>query len=95
MIPRPLIVVLFAIIWVGDSAAYYGGRAFGRHLLAPRVSPKKTVEGAVVGLIASIIAGTIGGVWLMGRPWIIVAGISAVTAVAGQVGDLAESVLKR
>ena len=42
-----------------------------------------------------IIAGTIGGVWLMGRPWIIVAGISAVTAVAGQVGDLAESVLKR
>src|SRR5579862_2876153 len=45
LLPRQWILVLFAIIWVGDSAAYYGGRAFGRHLLAPKVSPKKTVEG--------------------------------------------------
>src|SRR5215510_3292643 len=44
MLPRELILVLFGIIWVGDVAAYYFGRAVGRRLLAPSVSPKKTVE---------------------------------------------------
>lgn len=95
LLPREWILVLFAIIWVGDSAAYYGGRAFGRHLLAPRVSPKKTVEGAIAGLIGSVIAGVVGGAWLLGSPWLQTAGISVVTALAGQLGDLAESVLKR
>ncbi|HEY2380706.1 MAG TPA: phosphatidate cytidylyltransferase [Terriglobia bacterium] len=95
LLPRQWILVLFAIIWVGDSAAYYGGRALGRHLLAPGVSPKKTVEGAIAGLIGSVIAGLAGGTWLLGKPWLEIAGISVVTAVAGQIGDLAESVLKR
>jgi phosphatidate cytidylyltransferase len=95
ILPRESIFVLFAIIWAGDVAAYYGGRAFGRHALAPKVSPKKTVEGAVAGLIASIAAGIFAGVWLWGESWITFAGISAATAVAGQLGDLAESVLKR
>jgi phosphatidate cytidylyltransferase len=95
LMPRPLILLLFAIIWVGDTFAYYGGRALGRHFLAPEVSPKKTVEGAVAGLLGSLIAGTIGGVWFLGQPWLNLAGISALTAIAGQLGDLAESVLKR
>ena len=95
LMPRRLILLLFVIIWVGDTCAYYGGRALGRHPLAPRVSPKKTVEGAIAGLLGSVIAGTIGGVWFLGEPWPGLAGISALTAVAGQVGDLAESVLKR
>jgi phosphatidate cytidylyltransferase len=98
MMPRDLIFVLLAIIWAGDTAAYYGGRALGRHLLAPRVSPKKTIEGAVAGLLASVIAGTVGGVWYLGEPssrWLTFAVLSLVTAVAGQAGDLAESVLKR
>lgn len=95
LLPRPAIFVLFAVIWAGDSAAYYGGRALGKHLLAPRVSPKKTVEGSVAGLIGSIVAGTAMGVWLLPMPWPALAGICAVTAVAGQVGDLAESALKR
>ena len=69
MMPRAMIIVLFAIIWIGDSAAYYGGRAFGRHLLAPRVSPKKTVEGSVAGLIGSVAVGTLGGTWFFGEPW--------------------------
>jgi phosphatidate cytidylyltransferase len=95
LIPRGWIVLLFAIIWVGDSAAYYGGRALGRHLLAPAVSPKKTVEGAIAGLVGSMIAGAIGGIWLLHEPGMRIIGVSAVTAAVGQIGDLAESVLKR
>jgi phosphatidate cytidylyltransferase len=94
-IPRELILVLFAIIWIGDAAAYYGGRLFGHHLLAPKVSPNKTVEGAIAGLIGSVAAGVIGGATVIAEPWYTVAGISAATAIAGQLGDLAESVLKR
>src|SRR5436305_571105 len=94
LLPRNQILLLFAIIWLGDTAAYYGGRAMGRHLLAPQVSPKKTVEGAIAGLIGSVIAGVAGAIWLHvpvpGMIW-----ISAATALAGQLGDLAESVLKR
>jgi phosphatidate cytidylyltransferase len=94
LIPRELILALFAIIWVGDTAAYYGGTAFGRHLLALKISPKKTIEGAVAGLIGSVVAGAVAAFFL-GEPEMRMAGISAATAVAGQLGDLAESVLKR
>jgi phosphatidate cytidylyltransferase len=95
LMPRQVILLLFVIIWVGDTCAYYGGRALGRNPLAPKVSPKKTVEGAIAGLLGSVIAGTIGGSWVLGLPLLNLAGISAVTAIAGQLGDLAESVLKR
>ncbi len=94
-IDRDEILLLFAIIWVGDSAAYYCGRAYGQHLLAPKISPKKTIEGAIAGLMGSILAGAIGGMWILRQPSFRFVWISAVTAAAGQVGDLAESVLKR
>jgi phosphatidate cytidylyltransferase len=95
LMPRGRILLLFAIVWMGDTAAYYGGRAMGRHLLAPRVSPKKTVEGAISGLIGSIIVGVAGGTWFFHEPWPGLIWISMATAIAGQAGDLAESVLKR
>jgi phosphatidate cytidylyltransferase len=95
LLSRDSLLMLFSVIWAGDTAAYYGGRAFGRHPLAPRVSPKKTVEGAVAGMVGSVVVGTVVGWWRLGEPWLNLAGISAVTAVAGQVGDLAESALKR
>lgn len=95
LMPRELIIVLLCVIWAGDTAAYYCGSAFGRHLLAPKVSPKKTVEGAIAGLIASMAAGVLVGTWLLGEPWLPLLGVSAAAAIAGQVGDLAESVLKR
>jgi phosphatidate cytidylyltransferase len=95
LMPRDHILLLFAIIWIGDTAAYYGGRALGRHLLAPVVSPKKTVEGAIAGLIGSLIAGAAGGRWFLHEPLTMLLGTSAATAIAGQLGDLAESVLKR
>jgi phosphatidate cytidylyltransferase len=95
LLARELVLVLFAIIWAGDTAAFYCGRAFGRHLLAPRVSPKKTVEGAVAGLIGSVAIGVLAGVWFLGEPAARVGAVSAAVAAAGQIGDLAESVLKR
>lgn len=95
LMPRELILVLFVVIWVGDTAAYYGGRSLGRHALAPRVSPKKTIEGSIAGLLGSIIAGTAAAVWILGEPWLSFALISGITAIAGQVGDLAESAIKR
>jgi phosphatidate cytidylyltransferase len=85
-----------AINWVGDIAAYYTGRTFGRHKLAPRVSPGKSWEGAAGSLVATVAA----GVWyghatgLPLVPWQFAA-LSAVANVAGQIGDLAESAMKR
>ena len=95
LLPRELVLLLFGIIWIGDSAAYYIGRAFGKHPLAPKISPKKTVEGGIAGLVASMLAGAIGGVWFLGEPWLSVTLIAGATAVMGQIGDLAESALKR
>lgn len=94
-LPREAIVVLLGLLWSGDSAAYYVGSLLGRHPLAPKVSPKKTVEGAVAGLIASIAGGTMLGIWLLGESGVVMFVVSATSAAAGQIGDLAESVLKR
>jgi phosphatidate cytidylyltransferase len=94
-LPRHTILVLMGTIWAGDAAAYYGGRAFGRHKLAPSISPNKTVEGSIAGLAGSILAGVLLGSWLLQRqiPFLILASLAA--AIAGQLGDLAESALKR
>jgi phosphatidate cytidylyltransferase len=95
LLPRELVLLLVAIIAAGDTAAYYGGRAFGRHPLAPKISPKKTVEGAIAGLMGSMLVGGIAGVLFLGEPWLSITLISAATAVSGQLGDLAESAMKR
>jgi phosphatidate cytidylyltransferase len=94
-LPRPTVLVLMGTIWVGDASAYYGGRAFGRHKLAPIVSPNKTIEGSIAGLAGSIVAGIILGSWLLQRQisFLVIASLAA--AVAGQLGDLVESALKR
>jgi phosphatidate cytidylyltransferase len=89
------VLVLMATIWVGDAAAYFGGRALGRHKLAPKISPNKTVEGSIAGLMGSILAGIGMGTWLLPFPLRVIAVASLVAAIAGQAGDLAESALKR
>ncbi len=90
------VIALFASIWVCDSAAYFAGRAFGRHRLFVRVSPNKTWEGAVAGFIAAV------GVFLLARatllPYMSVTDAlvcGAIVGACGQTGDLAESLLKR
>jgi len=51
------LLFLLVVVWIGDIVAYYVGKSMGRHLLAPRISPKKTWEGAVASLAAALIAG--------------------------------------
>ena len=90
--------VLLGIVAVaaGDTAAYFTGRAFGRRPLSPRVSPNKTLEGAVGGLAASFLAGAgIAAAFLPAVPWGYAALSSLLVGAAGQAGDLFESLLKR
>jgi len=94
-LPGRTVLVLMGTIWAGDAAAYYGGRALGRHKLAPTISPNKTVEGSVAGLAGSIVAGILLGSWLLQRQISFLALASLAAAIAGQLGDLAESALKR
>jgi phosphatidate cytidylyltransferase len=83
-----------AINWVGDIAAYYTGRAFGKHRLAPVVSPKKSWEGAAGSIVATILFGLFYRRWLgIGIPEVVM--LSIVGNIAGQLGDLAESAMKR
>lgn len=86
-----------AINWVGDVAAFYVGRATGKHKLAPRISPGKSWEGAIASMVAAVVFGVVFARWV-GLPGIglpEMALLSATANAAGQVGDLAESALKR
>jgi phosphatidate cytidylyltransferase len=93
---REAIMLLLATIVISDSAQYYCGRAFGRTPLAPTVSPKKTVEGAVGGVLFGTAAMAIGGAYVFPnvRPGVMTLAAAAVV-VLGIVGDLFESLLKR
>ena len=91
-----VVLLLLAVVMASDTAQYYGGRLLGRHLLAPVISPKKTVEGAIVGLFAGVAALVILGRWaLPGAPPLALVIVGFAIAAAGIVGDLFESVLKR
>ena len=103
-----LVAFLLCVVWAGDIAALYVGRAWGRHKLAPSLSPQKTWEGAVASVAGSLLATAgllslatllqqnwdsgvlsfpdVPGYWLM---------LAVIVNVAAQVGDLAESALKR
>lgn len=88
------------VTWLTDTSAYFGGRAWGRRPLAPRVSPNKTVEGAAAGLVAGVAGGYLYGVWLLGAVGegmtpLPAAALGLLVAVAAIAGDLVESVLKR
>jgi len=89
-------LLLFALVitWAGDTAAYFAGRAFGQHLLAPHLSPKKTWEGSLAGLAASIVVGVIFERWLH-APLAFLIGMAVAGNIAGQIGDLLESAYKR
>jgi phosphatidate cytidylyltransferase len=85
-----------AINWVGDISAYYIGKNLGMHKLARRISPGKSWEGSIASVVASIVFGV---VYLKrfsnDMPILQVVALSALANVAGQLGDLAESALKR
>jgi len=84
------------VSWIGDTGAYYVGRRYGRHKLAPRVSPKKTWEGAIASAVVSGLMGALTLPRLIPGVSITEALLLALAAnIAGQVGDLAESAIKR
>ena len=91
-----LVFFVVGVTWIGETAAYAVGSTLGRHPLAPVVSPKKTVEGAVAQVIASIATAAALGAWLLPAcSMAAMLGAGALLGVVGQIGDLAESVLKR
>ena len=92
---RAVVLLLMAVIVISDSAQYYTGRAFGKGKLAPTISPKKTVEGAIGGMVFGTLAMTLGGLYLFRSPLWILALLGAVVSLLGIVGDLFESQLKR
>lgn len=86
--------VVFAITWGTDTMAYLGGRWFGRHKLAPRLSPKKTIEGAVIGVLAGMVVPIL--ILLQAQLFTLTAFIMiAVAPFVAIAGDLFESALKR
>jgi phosphatidate cytidylyltransferase len=93
---REAVILLMLTIVISDSAQYYCGRAFGRRLLAPSISPKKTVAGAIGGLIFGTATMAIGGRWVFpDAPLALLFSVSAAVTALGMVGDLFESMLKR
>jgi phosphatidate cytidylyltransferase len=82
--------------WAGDIAALYVGRSFGRHKLAPEVSPGKSWEGSVASTVASVIYGACYFRWLLPAvPLAGALGLTVIANIAGQLGDLCESAMKR
>lgn len=90
-----VLLSVLAGTFVGDTAAYLGGRAIGRTKLAPAVSPNKTVEGLIIGIAAAIFAVWVAGLyqdWMTGTDALI---LGAVVALVSPIGDLFESFFKR
>jgi phosphatidate cytidylyltransferase len=91
-----LVLFLMGVTWAGETAAYLVGASVGRHALAPVLSPRKTVEGGLAQLVVSVAAAPVLAAWLLpgcGVGQVLGAGV--VIGIMGQLGDLAESGLKR
>jgi phosphatidate cytidylyltransferase len=102
-----LVVFLMVCVWVGDIAALYIGRAFGKHKLAPRLSPGKTWEGSIASIIGSVLAAAL-VIWIgqlltargnlilhITEPIWQTLVLAAILNIAAQLGDLLESAIKR
>jgi phosphatidate cytidylyltransferase len=93
---RDALFLLMLTVFTSDTAQYYSGRAFGRRPLAPAISPKKTVEGAVGGFVfGAFVCAVMGTLWLPVVPLVLRAAIGVMIVALGVAGDLFESMLKR
>jgi phosphatidate cytidylyltransferase len=91
-----IVLTTMLLVWATDTFAYYAGRSFGKHLLAPTVSPKKTWEGAVGGVAGAVVVAALLKILVLGfLTWFDVAVIALICGAVSQLGDLAESRLKR
>lgn len=90
------VVFVLALAWISDTGGYFAGRAFGKHKLYEKVSPKKTVEGAIGGVVATIVTAVAMRFVILQAVSIRDAVILAVLgSVLGMLGDLGESLIKR
>lgn len=90
------VIFVLLIGMAGDASGYAVGHAMGRHKLAPRVSPGKTIEGSIGIVLASLIAGVAAKLILLPQhSWVEVLLLALTMAVLGQLGDLSESIMKR
>ena len=91
-----LTVATLILVWTTDTLAYFIGRAIGKRPFAPSISPKKTWEGTIGGAVSAIVVGVLLKFTLLASlGWIHVIAISMICGVLGQLGDLAESKMKR
>ncbi len=91
----PLVVFSFLLVWAVDTAAYFGGRAFGRKKLSPLLSPNKTWAGFFAGFGGAAIAAVVSGLVFLRLPIPKLIVVAIIAALAAQLGDLFESGLKR
>ena len=89
------IFYLIFILKLGDAAAYFVGRKFGTHKYIVHISPNKSVEGAVAGFVATVVASLFSKIYLHATPLSHLFFLGILLGVLGQLGDLAESLLKR
>lgn len=89
-----LLLALFVLIWIADSAAYFAGRVFGKHKLAPTISPGKTWEGVLGAVIAVMCYAMMLSQYLGAKTWLVCLGAMLILGLS-IVGDLFESLIKR
>jgi phosphatidate cytidylyltransferase len=90
------VVLSMALAWGSDTGGYFAGKAFGRHKLYEKISPKKTIEGSIGGLAAVVLfALAIKWLWLPTLPWVHAVVLALLAGAIGQAGDLCISVVKR
>jgi phosphatidate cytidylyltransferase len=94
VIGRQLLLFTLVVVWIGDSAAYFVGHAFGRLKMSPHLSPNKTWEGAGANLLGALLVAAVFAYWMKFPPAHMLA-MAALGSVAGQVGDVFESAFKR
>jgi phosphatidate cytidylyltransferase len=90
-----LLFYLLLVISFSDIFAYFGGKRFGKTLLAPSISPKKTWEGSFFGVVGGGLVGAVFGELTMSMFWLYGLLLAMLLAVVGQLGDLVESKIKR
>lgn len=89
------LVLVFLVTWINDSAAYFVGKAIGRHPCCPYLSPNKTWEGTIGGWFGGLAATALLGYWLVDLPWAQGLALGVLVATVAPFGDLAKSMVKR
>ena len=90
-----VVVWLFGVVWATDVAAYFAGRRWGASLLAPTISPHKTWAGAIGGLVGALVVSAAAAPLIASSHPVALIALGGVLSIAGQIGDLFESLVKR